>query len=130
MEHADLTAKAHQMFDAIAEGNKEKIFEVVAANAVVWHNYDETEKPVAPRIDMLGRIRNVADDLRYDDRQYVALADGLILQHSVRGRLKNGEEFSVPVMMRVYIRDGQLARFEEYLDPAGFSSVYAALQDQ
>ena len=53
--------------------------------------------------------------------------DGAIVQHSLTGTLPGGTKLKVPMMVRIFSRDGRFCRFEEYLDPAGTAPLVKAM---
>lgn len=46
-------------------------------------------------------------------------------QHVLEGVLADGSPFSMPACVVVQIRDGQIVRLDEYLDPAGAAPLQA-----
>src|SRR5690606_25943265 len=118
---------AHGFFDALGRGDRDAVLAVVTRDAVLWQNYDGQEKRFADRVSGLMRASQVADGFRYAERQYLSIHDGLILQHRLQGEIPGGDSFDAPIMVRVYMRDGRMARFEEYFDQQTLAPLYRAM---
>ena len=118
---------AHDFFDALGRGDREAVLHGVTGDAVLWQNFDSCEKRFADRVDGLMRASEVTDGFRYSDRQYLPIPEGLLLQHRLQGSTPNGENFDAAIMVRVYMRDGRMARFEEYFDQQTLAPLYRAM---
>ena len=118
MTHDEIDALATRFFDAVQAGDIDTVASLYADDAVIWHNYDQVEQtkdaepaharatsppPWCPR--------------SYDDIRRVVLDDGFVQQHVLRGTAPGGA-LEVPAMLRVWVRDGQITRLDEYLDTA------------
>jgi len=128
MDEEARIATAHGMFDALGRGDREGVLAAVTDDAVVWQNYDDREKPFSERIDGLMRASRVSTGFRYADRRYLILPDGLLLQHRLQGSVLDGESFDAPIIVRAFLRDGRLSRFEEYFDQKALAPLYAAMR--
>ena len=53
-------------------------------------------------------------------------SDGVLQQHVLRGSLPDGTEVELHAAMYLRVKDGQVARIEEYLDSGKRSSIRAA----
>jgi uncharacterized protein len=126
MDHAEL---AHKFFDAIQTGDRATLDGLCTPDAVVWHNYDRVDMPFATVAAGLSALRALVKDCAYADRRYLALADGAIVQHSLTGTLPGSAKLHVPMMVRIFARDGRFCRFEEYLDPAGTAPLVKAMSN-
>lgn len=127
MDKEKRIALAHGMFDALSRGDRDAVVAAVTEDAVVWQNYDDREKPFSDRIDGLMRASQVSTGFRYADRRYLALPDGLLLQHRLQGSISKSGAFDAPIIVRAFIRDGRLSRFEEYFDQKALAPLYAAM---
>lgn len=124
----DAVALAHRLFDALGRGDREGVMETIADGAVVWHNYDDREKPFADRIDGLMRASRVTEGFHYAERRYVALPGGALVQHRLRGQVPGGAAFDAPIIVRIYLDGARIERFEEYFDQATLAPLYAAMR--
>lgn len=53
------------------------------------------------------------------------MASGYIQQHVLRGTAPNGVEVAIPACLVVQLRDGLIARLDEYLDSAAVAPLIA-----
>jgi ketosteroid isomerase-like protein len=118
---------AHRFFDAIGAGDLPELARMLTPDAVVWHNYDQVEMPFTAILPGLGKLSSVLTGFGYTRRTYLNVSGGAIAQHSLSGVLPNGAVVDVPAMVRLHVRDGRVARFEEYVDPAAVQPVLEAL---
>jgi ketosteroid isomerase-like protein len=126
-EPDDAVTIAGRFFDALGRGDRSRVLALVSADAVLWQNYDQKEKPFAERVDNLMRASRIVSGFRYADRRYTNLFDGALLQHTLSGRTPDESEISVPIIVRIYTRNGRINRFEEYLDRESLAPLYRAM---
>ena len=100
--------------------------EIYAPDAVIWHNDDLIEQPVEDNLKVLQGLHLAVSGLRYDIVRRASVADGVLQQHVLRGRLPNGAEVELHAAMYLQVRDAHITRIEEYLDSAKRSSIRAA----
>jgi ketosteroid isomerase-like protein len=105
-----------RFFRALMAGDTATIAELYASDATIWHNFDNQDQDREANLATLGWVISHVKDLRYEEIRRNALPDGFVQQHVLRGVAPNGSKLEVPAMMRVYCRDGQISRIEEYLD--------------
>lgn len=118
---------AHQFFDALQNGDQKAMAGSLGDGATLWHNYDQIEMPFEAIVPGLVKVQALVHDFAYKNRKYASLADGALLQHSLSGTLADGRRLDVPMMVRIYIRDGKIVRFEEYLDSAAIAPLVSVL---
>jgi ketosteroid isomerase-like protein len=112
----DNAALAHAAWDAAAAGNIAGFLAFFAPDAVVWHNFDQVEQPIAEAAAQLGAMMQHFASISYEDRRYVSLPDGAVMQHVSRVTMKDGRKVNVHTMLRMHARDGRIQRVEEYFD--------------
>jgi ketosteroid isomerase-like protein len=115
MDHAAL---AHAAWDAASAGDVARFQSYFAPDAVVWHNFDQVEQPIAVAAAQLGAMMQHVGSITYEDRRYVSLPDGAVMQHVSTVALKDGRKVPVHTKIRMYVRDGRIQRVEEYFDTA------------
>jgi ketosteroid isomerase-like protein len=118
MAHDDIDALADRFFDAIEAGDVATIDEIYAPDVTVWHNFTQTDQARSDNLAVLGWIIKRTKERRYTDRRRTCDGEGFVQQHVLRATASSGAELCMPAMMRVTVRDGHIARIEEYLDPA------------
>ncbi len=95
-----------------------------APDAVVWHNYDEVELPLERSLAVLGWLRRVAPDARFDDIRHNATADGFVQRSVLHATAPEGSRLHAPSCVVVTLaEDGRIVRVEEYLDPTPLAAL-------
>jgi ketosteroid isomerase-like protein len=118
MDEAAIRAFAKRFFDAVEQGDIETVKDSYNPDVEIWHNFDDLvqtrEDNLATLTGMVGRI----SDRVYDNRRLEVFADGFVQQHVLRGTRKDGKRVSLPAALIVKLRDGRIARLDEYIDSA------------
>lgn len=115
---SDNAALTHAVFDALEAGDFGRFASCFQADAVVWHNFDGIDQPIAEVADVLGQVIAGEGPMTYEERRYLSLPGGAVAQHVVRIALADGSVREVPAMLRIHVRDGLISRIEEYFDSA------------
>ncbi|CAN7544002.1 nuclear transport factor 2 family protein [Phenylobacterium sp. LjRoot219] len=108
-----------QLFDALARGDLAGAQACCTADVVVWHNFDRL--PLGLEAVSHGwreLIANFAERAFVDVRRE-ALADGYVQRHLMVARTADGVRRAWPIVIFVTLRDGRIARLDEYLDRGG-----------
>jgi ketosteroid isomerase-like protein len=114
---------ANSAFDAAEARDQDKFRSHFTADARIWHNFTGADEPAGDAISNMFAMTRAMVTVKYEDRRYVALPDGAVLQHLSRSTLPDGRELAVPMMMRLYSRDSKICRIEEYLDTQAFAAL-------
>jgi ketosteroid isomerase-like protein len=109
---------ADRFFAAIEQGDMRTLASLYTADAVVWHNTDKREQPQAENVAMLATLSQLFSSLRYANVRRRFFDGGFVQQHDARITARTGERCSVAVCMVVIVREGKVARIDEYLDGA------------
>ena len=125
MDKTETFAIADQFFSAIEMGDIDTVEALYADDVVVWHSNRSLDERTSgqSKSENLALLRYVCDfieGLNYEilDRQLTET--GFVQQHVFRGRSKGGHEVALPVAIIFVIKDGKIARIDEYMDPAKF----------
>lgn len=113
MDNAEL---AHAIFNALDDGKFDHFKSFFHDDAVIWHNFDQAEQSISNTVNVLHEARSLVSKFSYQDRHYISLPDGAMVQHVLRVVRKDGTLGEVPAMLRIFVRDGRVSRVEEYLD--------------
>jgi uncharacterized protein len=116
----------NRFFAAIESGDIGAVRALYAPDAVIWHNDDLIEQNVEENLKVLGGLQRAVSGLRYEVVRQAETGDGVLQQHVLHGRLPDGRDFSLHAAMYLQIRDGRIARIEEYLDSARRSEIRKA----
>jgi ketosteroid isomerase-like protein len=109
---------ANRFFAAIEAADCKALDEIYAADAVIWHNYDNVEQPRDANIAMLAKFPEMFKSFRYTKIRREFFDGGFVQQHVCKGVKAGGETFEVPNCMVITMRGGQIARIDDYFDSA------------
>jgi ketosteroid isomerase-like protein len=87
-------------------------------DAVIWHNTDKVEQSVERTIKAIAWFARKLPDRRYRVVRLEALSDGFVQQHVLEAVLPDGSAWAMPACVVVRLKDGRIARLDEYIDSA------------
>lgn len=111
-------AIAARFMQALEACDLDAVRELYAADARLWHNFDQQLQSVEENIKTLQWIHGKLDDLKYEIVRVEPIPGGYYQQHVLRGKLANGKPFAMPACAIVKVRRGRIASLDEYLDSA------------
>ncbi|HWA30287.1 MAG TPA: nuclear transport factor 2 family protein [Rhizomicrobium sp.] len=114
----DMNVLADRFMRAIETGDIATIRASYAPDARIWHNNDGLAQTVEENLKVLDWVTRHLANRRYEIKSRHAFDGGYVQQHVLHGRLRNGEAFSMPACLIVTVKDGRIARLDEYLDTA------------
>ena len=109
---------ADRLMAAIARGDVAAASACYAPDARVWHNFDGQEQSVAENMLTLAWMDKRLSGRKYEIVSRHVFDGGFVQQHVLTGTLNNGAPFRMPACIVVQVRDGLIARLDEYLDTA------------
>lgn len=112
---ADPLVIAERFFTAVENGDLEAVKAIYAPDARIWHSHDLKEQSVEENLRVLGWMARNLKNRRYRVRRRVAIPGGFLQQHTLEMDTPGGP-FSMPACIVVEVKDGRIARLEEYLD--------------
>jgi len=114
---SDALDLAERFFRAVERGDIDQIRAIYAPDARIWHNHDRKEQTVDENLRVLVWVARNLTNRRYKVQRRVAIPGGFLQQHVLEAETAGGP-FSMPACVVVEVRDGRIARLEEYLDSA------------
>jgi ketosteroid isomerase-like protein len=120
-----IRALATRLFDAIEHGDVEGVAGCYAPELVVWHNFDDLEQPRADNLKTLAGMIERISTRRYENRRLDVFDGGFVQQHVLTGVRKDGVRVRMPGVLVGRVRDGKIARLDEYLDSAHVAAFRA-----
>jgi ketosteroid isomerase-like protein len=128
-EHVELTeAEMHDVGDrllaAITAGDTDGVRAVYAADAKIWHNFDQRDQSPDENLVTLVDLHHRASNLEYTQIRRFLAPGGFVQQHVLTGDAKGGP-LRMPAMIRFWVEDGRITRLEEYLDTRQAMVLYA-----
>ncbi|MFI6308878.1 nuclear transport factor 2 family protein [Nocardia fusca] len=109
---------ADRFFAAVSAGDEMTLTELYAPDARIWHNDKGTEETVTENLRVLRWLSRTLVDMRYEDIRRYPLPAGFAQQHVLRGELPGHGLLEVAACLFVEVRDGRIARIDEYVDSA------------
>ncbi|WP_295702391.1 nuclear transport factor 2 family protein [Lapillicoccus sp.] len=113
---ATIAVLADRLQDAIVAGDVEAASRIYADDLVVWHNYDRVDCDRATSLAAIATMATAYRRLTITDVRRDYLADGYVQRSAFHATNLDGATDEVDAMMRVWVRDGQVTRIEEYTD--------------
>jgi ketosteroid isomerase-like protein len=125
-EHDQIEVVVSGFFAALGKGDLGSCDALMAADAVVWHNYDQSEQPKADALAQLGFLAMLQPEFRI--ARCDLLDDGCVLQYVAVIGFPDGVTIEVPAIQRIDVSDGLITRVEEYMDSAAMGAVMGKAQ--
>jgi ketosteroid isomerase-like protein len=116
-------AVARRWLPAFLEGRRADD-DVYAEGASTWHNIGEWEAEIE-RTPSRTRTEQAGARLRVEDVRLRVFDGGWVLQSTTVGTTAAGTPVRVPSCLVVTLRDGRIARFEEYADSRAVEGLFA-----
>lgn len=98
--------------------------ELYAEGASTWHNIGEREVEIQ-RVPSRTRQNDSGADLRVGEARVKVFDGGWVFQGTTLGTAPSGAAVRIPVCLVVTLRDGLIARFEEYADSRAAEALFA-----
>ncbi|MBS0471751.1 MAG: nuclear transport factor 2 family protein [Proteobacteria bacterium] len=118
----DIRALATRFFDAIEAGDIETVQSIYAPDAIIWHNTDNLEQPVADNLATLTNFIKFVPERRYEQRRIDVFDGGFVEQHLLKGKLRDGKNVSLSACIICKVANGRITRLDEYFDSAALAA--------
>ena len=115
---------ADAFFDAIVRGDLDRVREIYADDAVIWHAHTGREQTREQNLAVLAHALKAVEGFRYEEVRRSATPDGFVEQHVLRGRTSGGE-LEVPACIVVRLEGGRIRRLDEYMDSKALAPLLA-----
>jgi hypothetical protein len=129
LQAASPTAGADQVIDrfygALAAGDVEAACACCTADAVFWHSFDRVEMSLDEIVPSWRALVAGFAARAFTDVRRAPIPGGFVQRQLMVGRTAGGARIAWPVCFFVTLRDGLIARLDEYLDRAGSFQVDA-----
>lgn len=113
-------AVAQALTAAFAARDAARVASLYGGDIKVWHNFDQVTQNKRENVQLLATVFAAASSLRYSAIRRSCTAMQFVQQHVIVGTWKNGQPIlPTPVCLIAEVRQGQIVRIDEYLDPAG-----------
>ena len=121
---------AERLLDAIEMGDKQAMRELYCPEAEIWHNTDGVVQSVEQSLAVVDAFIDSFSNIRFDQRRLRTFAGGLVQQHRMTAVAASGCKVEFHGCMVFQIRDGRIARLDEYFDSAALAPVYGQIESQ
>jgi ketosteroid isomerase-like protein len=118
MNERETLELADRFFSAIPKGDLETVRAIYAPDALIWHNNDQATQSVEQNLQVLAWVTKNIAGLRYEEIRRHVTPSGFVQQHVLRGTAPNGKALEVPACILCTVKNGRIARLDEYLDSA------------
>ena len=112
---------------ALERGDFEHCSTLFTDDAVIWHNYDQREQSSADALSELARVPAL---LHFEVVGRDLVGDTCVQRHIVHLCGPGGVTAQFPAIQRIELRDGLIARIDEYLDPAAVAAAGREVADR
>jgi ketosteroid isomerase-like protein len=116
---------AASFFAAIERADLETVRALYADDVVIWHAHTGKEQTREENLALLAQAVKSIQGFRYEEVRRLAIADGFVEQHVLRGTAPSGQPLEVPACIVVRLRNGRIARLDEYLDSKSLAPLFA-----
>ena len=115
-------------FNSLAGGDFDRAYDVLTDDAVIWHNFDNKEQTAPENRAVLERFYDVLQNWAYAVQSRDDFTGGFVQRHRLTG-VVGAQRINIPICVVGRLRDGKIARLDEYFDPAGLLPVRNALMN-
>lgn len=112
MTHTNLDL-ADTFYRSLTSGDIAQCERLFSQDAVVWHNFTLTEQSPHDALAQAAALASLNAEFEVTER--TVLADGWLQQHRFHFSFADGSE-TLAAIQRVRVRDGLIARVDEYMD--------------
>jgi ketosteroid isomerase-like protein len=116
-EHPHL-AVARALSERLVAGDAAGVAALYADDVVVWRNVDNRELSKKQVLKVIGFLTTAVKGLRYENIRVVPTPDGFVQQHTLCCVAPNGTEVATHACLVAILRNGAIARLDEYFDAA------------
>lgn len=109
-----------RMYAALVAGDVAEACDCFTVDAVIWHGFDRVEMTSDEAAHGWAVMTAQFPDRRVSDVRRQPITVGFIQQLNWHARKSEGIWMGWPVCIVVEVRDGLIARIDEYIDRAGW----------
>lgn len=105
--------------DALVAGDVEAARACCTDDVVIWHNFDGVAQDFETAAKGWQGLFTHFSDRAFTDIRRATIPGGFMQQHLMAATSSAGDRIGWAIAIVVALRDGKIARFEEYMDRAG-----------
>jgi ketosteroid isomerase-like protein len=107
---------ARRLMAAIQAGDVAAVDALYADDMLGWRSFDQQELGKQPMLRVIAYLVKHVRDLHYEKIRVLTTPAGYVQQHVLHATAPDGTKVVVPACLVVEVRDGRIARLDEYLD--------------
>jgi ketosteroid isomerase-like protein len=111
-----MEALAKGFFDAVEQGDIDKVRASYSDDAVIWHNTDGASQTADENVAGLRGFVERIPKRAYTERRVSVFPTGFVQQHVLKGVRKDGVDVELPCCIVCQVKDGKITRLDEYFD--------------
>jgi ketosteroid isomerase-like protein len=108
-----------RMYDALARGDVAAARACCTPDAVVWHSFDRIALTLDETVRGWEQLIAGFSERGFADVRRTPTPDGWMVRQLMIGRTAAGVRLAWPLCAVITLRDGLIARLDEYIDRAG-----------
>jgi ketosteroid isomerase-like protein len=125
----DAIAVADALGAAIKARSIAQIGAVYADDIVVWHGATGSAGTKSENMGLLGAVFQLSSQLEYRNVRRHLIDGGIVQQHQLVGTFADGKPMpTLEACLVIKIREGRIARIDEYFDGNTYAEVWARLE--
>lgn len=122
-EGEELVALAHRFIAAAEARDIDALRAIYTDDMTVWKNVDGNARTADEHLSTYRQSTAMFTKLRYVDVSVFPFEGGYAQQHEIEVELESGKTVRFPCCLFVRVRDGRIARIDEYFDSAIFKMI-------
>lgn len=116
-------AAIDKLLAALTAGDSNAARACCTDDVVVWHSFDQIPQNIGEATHGWEQFFAGFPERLFVDARRAAIPGGFVQQHLMVGTTASGVRLAWPVCVIVRLRDGLIARFDEYIDRSGSYQV-------
>lgn len=116
---AETAAVIDRMYDALARGDVDAARACVTDDLVVWHSFDQVAVGLDDVVTGWEQLVSGFPERSFVDVRRSPVPGGWVQRHTMVATAASGARVAWPLCLFVTLRDGLVARVDEYIDRAG-----------
>jgi ketosteroid isomerase-like protein len=117
------SAVIERLYDALARGDIAAARACCSPDAVVWHSFDQIALDLDATVRGWEQLVAGFPERAFADVRRTPTPDGWVVRQLMLGRTVTGVRLAWPLCAWITLRDGLIARLDEYIDRAGSYEV-------
>jgi ketosteroid isomerase-like protein len=118
---------ADKFFRAIETSDLDALQQIYHDELEVWHNFTGIKQSKADNIASLAMM-SVLRSIKYEVQERITSGNRVAQRHRLCIETMAGMSFDLPVAIFITVRDGKIARIDEYFDSAQLKPLLAELE--